>query len=411
MASTFTTNLRLNKQGDGDNANSWGQVLNDGVISLVDDAVAGYTTISVGTTANVTLTENQGSGDQARSAFLEVKGSVGGTHSTINILIPNNSKSYVVRNSVSYASAGADVILKVAGQTGVTIRPTENQFVITNGTSVFNVAPTEFSSLTVGGTLDVSGNTSLAGTLNTTGKAEFEDDVSVSGALVVGGASQLNSTVTVSGNATFLSDVTVKGNVHVSSKVCASAFFGDGSNLTGAMPTGAVIPFGGASAPTGFLLCAGQTVSRSTYSTLFGIISTTYGAGDGSSTFGIPDLRGRVVAGQDDMGGTSADRLTGQTGGVDGDNLAGTGGAETHTLTTAELATHSHAAAMEQDSSDSSGITRVGLGRSLSDRDDNYRTSVSVGGGADQLLIANTGSGSAHNNVQPTIILNYIIKT
>jgi len=403
MSSTFTTNLRLNKQGDGDNPNSWGQVLNNGVISLVDDAVAGYTTISVGTTATVTLTENQGSGDQARSAFLEIKGSVGGSHSTINVLIPNNSKSYVVRNSVSYASAGADVILKVAGNTGVTIRPTENQFVITNGTSVFNVAPTEFSSLTIGGTLDISGNTSIGGTLNTTGKAEFEDDVSVSGALVIGGSATFSSTVTIEG-----------ANLQATNaKVCASAFHGDGSNLTGivAMPTGAVVPFGGSSAPTGFLLCAGQAVSRSTYSALFGVISTTYGTGDGSSTFNLPDLRGRVVAGQDDMGGSSADRLTGQTGGVNGDTLAATGGAETHALTEAQLASHSHAAAMEQNSSDESGITRVGLGRSLSDRDGNYRTSVSVGGGADQLLIANTGSGSAHNNVQPTIILNYIIKT
>ena len=403
MSSTFTTNLRLNKQGDGDNPNSWGQVLNNGVISLVDDAVAGYTTISVGTTATVTLTENQGSGDQARSAFLEIKGSVGGSHSTINVLIPNNSKSYVVRNSVSYASAGADVILKVAGNTGVTIRPTENQFVITNGTSVFNVAPTEFSSLTIGGTLDISGNTSIGGTLNTTGKAEFEDDVSVSGALVIGGSATFSSTVTIEG-----------ANLQATNaKVCASAFHGDGSNLTGivAMPTGAVVPFGGSSAPTGFLLCAGQAVSRSTYSALFGVISTTYGTGDGSSTFNLPDLRGRVVAGQDDMGGSSADRLTGQTGGVNGDTLAATGGAETHALTEAQLASHSHAAAMEQNSSDESGITRVGLGRSLSDRDNNYRTSVSVGGGADQLLIANTGSGSAHNNVQPTIILNYIIKT
>ena len=174
------------------------------------------------------------------------------------------------------------------------------------------------------------------------------------------------------------------------------------------MPTGAIVPFGGSSAPTGFLLCAGQAVSRSTYSSLFGIISTTYGVGDGSSTFNLPDLRGRVVAGQDDMGGSSANRLTGQTGGVNGDTLAATGGAETHTLSTAELATHSHAAAMEENADSESGITRVGLGRSLQDRDDNYRTSVSDGGG--DLLIANTGSGSAHNNVQPTIILNYIIK-
>ena len=51
MASTYTTNLRLTKQGDGENPNSWGQILNDGVISLADEAIAGYTTISIGSAA------------------------------------------------------------------------------------------------------------------------------------------------------------------------------------------------------------------------------------------------------------------------------------------------------------------------------------------------------------------------
>tara|TARA_R100000808_G_scaffold12077_1_gene30453 strand:+ start:1252 stop:2460 length:1209 start_codon:yes stop_codon:yes gene_type:complete len=401
MSSTFTTNLRLNKQGDGDNPNSWGQVLNNGVISLVDDAVAGYTTISVGTTATVTLTENQGSGDQARSAFLEIKGSVGGSHSTINVLIPNNSKSYVVRNSVSYASAGADVILKVAGNTGVTIRPTENQFVITNGTSVFNVAPTEFSSLTV------TGAATFESTVTVEGNGTFKGQVSTNSDMAVGG------NFAVSGGSTFSGTVTIAGaNVQAANaKVCASAFHGDGSNLTGivAMPTGAIVPFGGSSAPTGFLLCSGQAVSRSTYSALFGVISTTYGAGDESSTFNLPDLRGRVVAGQDDMGGSSADRLTGLTGGVDGDTLAATGGAETHVLTTAQLATHTHGATKFYNSDPGLTNTRFSLVTEQTDREDSFPGYQTTTGDTNN-IISTTGSGSAHNNVQPTIILNYIIK-
>ena len=115
MASTYTTNLRLTKQADGENPNSWGQILNNGVISLVDDAIAGYTTVSLGSAATVTLSENQGSGDQSRSAILEFKGSVGGAHNTINVLIPNNSKAYVVRNSVSYNDSSDAIVLKVAG--------------------------------------------------------------------------------------------------------------------------------------------------------------------------------------------------------------------------------------------------------------------------------------------------------
>ena len=97
-------------------------------------------------------------------------------------------------------------------------------------------------------------------------------------------------------------------------------------------PIGAVIPYAGLSAPPRWLFCFGQNVSRTTYAALFAAISTTYGAGDGTTTFTLPDLRGRVVAGQDDMGGASANRLTGQSGGVDGDLFDSAGGAEIYTL-------------------------------------------------------------------------------
>lgn len=83
-----------------------------------------------------------------------------------------------------------------------------------------------------------------------------------------------------------------------------------------------------ATAPDGFLLCFGQSLLRSAYPALFTAIGTTYGAADGTH-FSLPDCRGRVVAGQDDMGGTSANRLT-NTGGVtiEGDTLGAVGGSE-----------------------------------------------------------------------------------
>ena len=65
------------------------------------------------------------------------------------------------------------------------------------------------------------------------------------------------------------------------------------------MPSGSIIVYAGSSAPTGWLFCDGSAISRSTYATLFGIISTSYGVGDGSSTFNLPDIRGRVVAGKE----------------------------------------------------------------------------------------------------------------
>ena len=86
MSSTYTSRLRLVKQGDGDNPNTWGTVLNDGMISLVDDAIAGYTTVELGAAATVTLSAVDGASDVPRNAFIELKGSVGGSHNTISMI-------------------------------------------------------------------------------------------------------------------------------------------------------------------------------------------------------------------------------------------------------------------------------------------------------------------------------------
>jgi microcystin-dependent protein len=161
----------------------------------------------------------------------------------------------------------------------------------------------------------------------------------------------------------------------------------------GSFSAGMLVPYAGAAAPTGWLLCFGQQINRTTYADLFTAIGTAYGVGDGVTTFNVPDLRGRAIAGKDDMGGTSANRLTNQSGGLDGDVLGDTGGAETHTLTTAEMPAHTHSVP-----SGGSGSSNYGLGGSS-------------GSFSQPQTTGSTGNGDAHNNVQPTIILNYIIKT
>jgi len=93
--------------------------------------------------------------------------------------------------------------------------------------------------------------------------------------------------------------------------------------------TGVITAFGGSSAPTGWLLCDGTAVSRSTYADLFAVVSTTYGSGDGSTTFNLPNLKGKVPVGRD----------ASQT---EFDTLGETGGAKTHTLTSAEMPSHQH---------------------------------------------------------------------
>lgn len=161
------------------------------------------------------------------------------------------------------------------------------------------------------------------------------------------------------------------------------------------VPIGAVFDYAGTTAPSFYLFLFGQNVSRTTYAALFAVLSTTYGVGDGSTTFGLPDCRGRVVAGQDDMGGTSANRLTNQSGGLDGDTLGATGGAETHTLTTAEMPAHTHTLSMK---------LRTNGETTSSQRAYNDTTGSSVAPST-----SSAGSDGAHNNVQPTIVLNKII--
>lgn len=179
------------------------------------------------------------------------------------------------------------------------------------------------------------------------------------------------------------------------------------------MPTGTVLPYAGSTLPGNpddYLFCNGAAVSRSIYSTLFGIVGTTYGVGDESTTFNIPDLRGRVIAGLDINTGGFANRLTtgsaaningqalGANNGNPGDTGRGTNGAQEHLLTAAQsgLPSHDHTIAMEQSNS------QISTGSFSALRTGSGESTGTTGG---------TDASSAHNNVQPTIILNYIIKT
>lgn len=172
------------------------------------------------------------------------------------------------------------------------------------------------------------------------------------------------------------------------------------------VPRGTILDFAGSTAPTGFLLCYGQNVSRATYSDLFALIGTTYGAGDGSTTFTLPDLRGRVVAGKDDMGGSAASRITNAKSGITGTTLGAAGGNEEHTLTTTEIPSHSHKTINVADSASSTSWTIATVSGSGSTEFLN----VYPVGNASEGTSGNTGGGGAHRNVQPTIILNKIIK-
>jgi microcystin-dependent protein len=222
------------------------------------------------------------------------------------------------------------------------------------------------------------------------------------------------------------------------------------------VPVGSILPYGGSSAPnSSWLLCYGQAVSRSTYSSLYAILGDLYGSGDGSTTFNLPDLRGRVPVGLDNMGGSAANRIqrtttisttnasatatpasmTGLAVGMkivsanvpagttisaigsttitmsanatatasgtaarfslmdDAQVLGKTGGTDTHTLITNELAAHSHALNKNGSAGgDGSGYAWASTSQSNSTG------------------VANTGGDDPHPNMQPGQITNFIIK-
>jgi len=205
MASTYTTNIRLTKQGDGDNANTWGEILNN-VLSLVDQAVGSYTTITVGATSSVALTENQGSADQSRSAVLEIAGTVGGAHTSIFVYLPAGAaKTYAIKNAVSANTTASDaVVLRVAGQThGVTVPTGGVGYFFTNGTSVNTLNAAGFSAITT-----------------TQADARY---VAITGSQTITGAKTFTSTVTITGAVAFTSAVNVSGPVNVNTVTLTDA--------------------------------------------------------------------------------------------------------------------------------------------------------------------------------------------
>jgi len=165
--------------------------------------------------------------------------------------------------------------------------------------------------------------------------------------------------------------------------------------------TGTILPTVATSAPAGWLLCDGSAVSRSTYVNLFNLVGTTFGAGDGSSTFNLPDLRGRAIIGVGTGSGLSA-RTRGQT-----------GGAEVHQLSTAEIPAHQHFIANTD--ATSVGSPNVTASQYVAmDNSTGSNGTYDLNGTANPAsvgLSSSTGGGAAHNNMQPFMALSYIIRS
>jgi microcystin-dependent protein len=178
------------------------------------------------------------------------------------------------------------------------------------------------------------------------------------------------------------------------------------------IPLGGMMPYIGLSAPnSAFALPFGQAISRTTYATLFSLVGGTFGTGDGSTTFNVPDLRGRGVFGLDNMGGSAAGRITVAGGNFDGTANGNSGGAQNHTLTIAEMPPHSHS------------VTDPGHTHNYNQRNNffsaNNGGAINIwqtdGGGTTSnsttgITINVNGSGNAHPIMPPAMTLPFILR-
>ena len=160
----------------------------------------------------------------------------------------------------------------------------------------------------------------------------------------------------------------------------------DASTSIGVFPPAIILPYAGSAEPGFGLFANGQAVSRTTYAKLFGIIGTTYGAGDGSTTFNVPNFNGRAPIGV----GTYTDSVSGSVTRTLGQSL----GAEKHALASGELPPHTHNVPIDTGAGPTNNVSQ---------------TVVGPGNSAGSVVTSSVGSGTAHNNMQPSLAVNFII--
>jgi microcystin-dependent protein len=361
----------------------------------------------------------------------------------------NVSEDSVVIQQVAGSTAP---LLELKDHTGSSLMTVSNTGAMTTNSS------TTFVDVTISGNLTVSGNTV---TFDTETMVVEDKNIILGNTLVPSNTTADGGGITISagvgGNKTFnfinlTSSWTSSEHIDLASNKSYKV-----NNVDVMCPVGMVVPYAGNSAPSGWLLCSNVAVSRTTYSALFAVIGTTYGSGDGITTFNLPDLRGRVIAGRDDMGGFSAMRITSANSGIIGTTLGASGGSEllhqhqhnntitnnavnsgndntdhTHSGTTGNDNTdHSHAVQGSFDDNGTAGArsyySRAGGGSTVvaanqyqtGGRSAFHQHAFTSGGRSSfhqhsvtsnvTITNSNTGSGSSQN-IQPSMVLNYIIK-
>lgn len=405
MPSTYSTNLKLELMATGENSGTWGTKTNNNLGTLLEQSIVGQATIAMAD-ADQTVAILDGVTSDGRCMVLMLTGVLSANRV---LTVPTINKNYIVDNSTT---GGFYVQVKTAAGTGVIVRNGARSALYVDGTNVIAgisavgkvqiTQPSNNATLTIANSKTFTANNSitLSGTDGTTFTFPTTD----------------GSVATLDGTQTFtnktLTDCTANTQAagNNSTKIATTAYVDASAGI--GTPTGVIFPYGGSSTPSGWLLCDGSAVSRTTYATLFGVIGTTFGTGDGSTTFNVPDMRGRLAAGRDNMGGSSAGRLTGTSMSPDSHTVGATGGSQTQTASTTVTGTTSGSLSTSGTTSaiPLSGSANTGGGSAFNIV--NAGTTLSVTGTTSgSLSVSASGTSSSFVNVQPTMLFNFIIKT
>ena len=238
MTSTYTPSLRIQEMGNGDQPGTWGTTTNLNW-TLMEQAVAGVLSISM-TNADYTLTSLNGVSDEARNMVIVATGTISNTY---QIVAPLEPKVYVVVNNTV---GGFDITF--GSSTGAVVTIPHNYAVVVYGD----------------GTNFYPGNTASANDFRVLGDLYVDNGIAAIGNAVIGGSLTLAGNLSVTGGSTIV-------------------------------PVGTITLYPSSTPPTGFLICSGQAVSRGTYAALFALVGTTFGNGDGSTTFNLPTLASPII--------------------------------------------------------------------------------------------------------------------
>jgi microcystin-dependent protein len=346
MASTYSESLKLELIGDGDQSGTWGSTTNRNLGTLLEQAITGVRTITMAN-ANYVLTNFNGVSDESRNAVLVVQG----TNSAIRqVVAPLEQKLYVVYNNTS---GGFAITIGASSGALITIPNGVTAQVYCDGTNFYSSQTGSAGNFTVNGNLVASGNATIAGNEALTGNLTVGGSLQTTAGLgsyiagsFTGGISGTTLTVSAVASGQLFVGQTISGTGVTSGTTITAFGTGTGgigtytvsvapaTNPTGTIaitgaagttaitpastdntvkiattayvqtalstsvtPTGLIQMWPTTTAPAGYLLCNGIEVSRTTYAALFGVIGSTFGSGDGSTTFNLPNYVNRMPFG------------------------------------------------------------------------------------------------------------------